>query len=274
VYRLINEPAIYIALTLVGANLLHALVHGLLAKLMRMRLDEVSVFYFGRTHHPIGNGVLRVGWLPMGSYVAPAGLPIDEEMDAALAQTPPQPYEYRSRPLWQRVIFSLSGLGSMAIGVLICIKLANSQQSFIANLYDWWSEVCLFLEYLAWKTPPQPFLDALYNIGSRSLLFYTGASWLSLLLLFAMLPTGVVGRAIWRFLGIYKSKFGAVLTLLILILSFFVWAYMILMMFYMLIKVYNLGYLILFLVNFLATSCACALVVRWIATKLGKNAVL
>jgi hypothetical protein len=269
---MIHEPAIYIALTLVLANLLHALVHGILAKVMGMRLDEVSVFYFNRTHHPIGNGVLRVGWLPMGAYVAPAGLPIDAAMDEVLAKTTPQPYEYRSRPLWQRVIFSLSGVGSMAIGVLLCIKLANSQQSFVLNFQDWLQQVRLFFEFMLWQRNPKDFVDALFAMGSRSLLFYTGASWLSLFLVSAMMPTGVVGRAIWRFLGIYDTKIGAALTAIFLAFTFLIWLYMMAMMAFMLIKIYSIGYLILFILNFLATSFVCALIVRWSANKLGKNA--
>jgi hypothetical protein len=269
----IHEPAIYIALTLVAANILHALVHGVLAKVMRMRLDEISIFYFGRTHHPIGKGVLRVGWLPFGAYVAPAGLPVDEAMDAELAKTTPQPYEYRSRSLLQRVIFSLSGVGSMAIGVLLCIKLANPHQAFLLNFADWLQQVNLFIEFLTWHREPQPFLDALYTMGSRGLLFYTGASWLSLFLVSAMMPTGVVGRAIWRFLGIYESKIGAALTIIFITLVFLAWLYMILMMAYMIVKIYSIGYLIVFALNFLATSCTCALIIRWVANKLGKNAV-
>ena len=270
---MIHEPAIYIALTLVAANILHALVHGVLAKAMGMRLDEVSVFYFNRTQHPIGNGILRVGLLPMGAYVAPAGLPIDEAMDAVLAKTAPQPYEYRSRPLWQRAIFSLSGVGSMAIGVLLCIKLANSQQSFALNFQDWLHQVRLFFEFMLWQRSPKDFVDALFAMGSRSLLFYTGASWLSLFLVSAIMPTGVVGRAMWRHLGIYDTKIGAAFTFVFLIATFTIWVYMMAMMAYMLVKIYSIGYLIVFILNFLATSFACALIVRWSANKLGKNAV-
>jgi hypothetical protein len=269
---LLHEPAIYIALTLVAANILHALVHGILAKAMRMRLDEVSIFYFGRTRHPIGNGILRVGWLPMGAYVAPAGLPVDAEMDAELAKTKPQPYEYRSRPLWQRVVFSLSSVAIMAVSVLICIKLANSQQSFVLNFADWLQQVRLFFEFLLWQRNPKDFIDALFDMGSRSLLFYTGASWLSLFLFSALMPTGVVGRAIWRFFSIYETKAGAALTLGFLIATFTIWIYMMLMMAFMIIKIYSLGYLIVFILNFLATSFTCALIIRWGANKLGKNA--
>lgn len=270
---MIHEPAIYIALTLVAANILHALVHGILAKGMRMRIEEVSIFYFGRTHHPIGNGILRVGWLPLGAYVAPAGLPVDEAMDAALAKTTPQPYEYRSRPLWQRVIFSFSGVAIMAFSVLICIKLASSQQSFALNFQDWLTQVRLFFEFMVWQRSPKDFVEALFVMGSRSLLFYTGASWLSLFLFSAMMPTGVVGRAIWRFFGIYETKAGAALTFGFLIATFITWLYMMLMMAYMIIKIYTFGYLIVFILNFLATSFACALIIRWVANKLGKNAV-
>lgn len=267
---IISEPAVYIALTLVVANLLHALVHGGLAKALGIRLQEVSVFYFGRTHHNIGRGVLRVGWLPMGSYVAPVGI---VSLDGESEPTAAQAYEYRSRPFWQRALFSLSGVASLTLGVVLCILLANPHQSFVANFMDWLTQMRLFFEYLAWQRAPSDFVNTLYHLSRRSLLLLTGASWLSINMFFALLPTGIVGRAVWRFLHIYDSRFGAAITLGLLIFSGGGWAYMLLMMLYMVIKVQTFPYLLIFVLNFLITSCLCALIVRWIAQKIGKNAL-
>ncbi len=264
------EPAIYIALTLVGANLLHALVHGVLAKALGIRLDEISVFYFGRSTHRLNNTTIRVGWLPLGAYVAPLGM-IAPEGEAE--PTPAAAYEYRSRPLWQRALFSLSGVFSLAFGVLFCVFLASPKHGFFVNLEEWSQQIRLFFDYLAWQRNPKDFIDALYSIGGRKLLFYTGASWLSMLAAFGLLPTGVVGRAIWRFFGFYETKFGAIITAIFITVTTIAWAYMVLMMLLMIVKTYSLLYMLIFALTFLLTSCACALVVRWVVQKFSKNAV-
>ncbi|MEY4928049.1 MAG: hypothetical protein RI894_2485 [Bacteroidota bacterium] len=264
------EPAIYIALTLVGANLLHALVHGLLAKALGIRLDEISVFYFGRSTHKLNNTTVRVGWIPMGAYVAPVGMiPPEGESEP----TPAAAYEYRSRPFWQRALFSLSGVASLVFGVFFCVFLASPSHHFFQSLGEWLQQMHLFFEYLMWKRSPKDFTDILYNLGARKLLFYTGASWLSMLAAFAVLPTGVVGRAIWRFFSVYETKFGAFLTGLILVIITLAWVYMLLMMLLMVLKIYSMLYMLFFLATFILTSCTCALVVRWIVRKLGKNTI-
>ncbi len=264
------EPAIYIALTLVGANLLHALVHGVLAKALSIRLDEISIFYFGRSTHKLRNTTVRVGWLPLGAYVAPRGMIAPEGEDAPTSAAAD---EYRSRPFWQRALFSLSGVFSLVFGVLFCVFLASPSHNFFTNLGEWSQQIRLFFEYLAWQRSPKDFIDALYSIGNRKLLFYTGASWLSVLASFGVLPTGVVGRAIWRFFGVYDTKPGAFFTAVLITAVTIAWAYTVLMMLLMIIKTYSLGYMLVFTLTFLLTSCACALVVRWVVQKFGKNAV-
>ena len=270
---IISEPAIYIALTLVCANLLHLFVHGVLAMLLGIRIDEMSVFYFGRSHHRINNTAIRVGWLPLGSYVAPAGaMPPDYDPEAAANLDTPREFEYRSRPYWQRGLFSLAGVLSLAFGVIACILLANPHKNFIENCIEWWSQMRLFFGYLAWQISPKPFVDILYHLNSRELLLLTGASWLSLMMVGAILPTGVVGRAIWRFLHLYDNKFSALITGLFIAFVSLSWVYMAFMMCFMIIKVWNMASLLVFVLNFLVTSCFCTLIIRWVAHKIGKNA--
>ena len=262
------EPAIYIALTLIVANLLHTLVHGLFAKALGIRLDEISVFYFGRTTHKFRNTTLRVGWLPFGSYVAPVGvIPLAGDSEP----TPAAAYEDRSRPAWQRALFSLSGVVSLCLCVLICVLLATPQHRFVDNMAEWSQQIRLFFDYLAWQRSPKDFVDTLYSIGARKLLFYTGASWLSLSASFAMLPTGVVGRAIWRFFGIYETRFGAFLTAVFLVASTILSLYLYLMMLLMVLKIFNLLYMLFFTLTFLLTCCSIALVLRWVVQKFAKN---
>ena len=50
-----------------------------------------------------------IGWLPLGGYVKISGM-IDESMDREQMKKPPQPYEFRSKPSWQRLIIMLGGV--------------------------------------------------------------------------------------------------------------------------------------------------------------------
>lgn len=50
--------------------------------------------------HP-ENTEYGIGWLPLGGYCAIAGM-IDESMDKEAMKLPPQPYEFRTKPAWQR----------------------------------------------------------------------------------------------------------------------------------------------------------------------------
>lgn len=50
-----------------------------------------------------------IGWLPMGGYVKIAGM-VDESMDVEQLKKPAQPWEFRSKPAWQRLIIMLGGV--------------------------------------------------------------------------------------------------------------------------------------------------------------------
>jgi regulator of sigma E protease len=50
-----------------------------------------------------------IGWLPLGGYVKIAGM-IDESMDTEQMKRPPQPWEFRSKPAWQRLIIMVAGV--------------------------------------------------------------------------------------------------------------------------------------------------------------------
>ena len=57
----------------------------------------------------IGETVYGIGWLPLGGYVKIAGM-IDESMDKEQMAQPPQPWEFRSKPAWQRLIIMVGGV--------------------------------------------------------------------------------------------------------------------------------------------------------------------
>ena len=57
----------------------------------------------------VGDTEYGVGWLPLGGYVKISGM-IDESMDKEQMKQPPQPWEFRSKPAWQRLIIMLGGV--------------------------------------------------------------------------------------------------------------------------------------------------------------------
>ena len=50
----------------------------------------------------VGETEYGIGWLPLGGYVKIAGM-VDESMDKEQMKQPPQPWEFRSKPAWQRL---------------------------------------------------------------------------------------------------------------------------------------------------------------------------
>src|SRR5690606_39103892 len=75
-----------------------------------------------------------IGWLPLGGYVKIAGM-IDESMDTEQLAGPPQPWEFRSKPAWQRLIVMLGGVTvNIILGIFIFWMLVFSKgEAYIAN---------------------------------------------------------------------------------------------------------------------------------------------
>ncbi|MDO4190248.1 MAG: RIP metalloprotease RseP [Bacteroidales bacterium] len=59
-----------------------------------------------------------IGWLPLGGYCSIAGM-VDESMDPTVTNTEPQPWEYRSKKTWQRLLIITGGVVNNFIGALI-----------------------------------------------------------------------------------------------------------------------------------------------------------
>src|SRR5476651_1668536 len=103
--------------------ILHELGHFLAARAFGIKVEKfylffdawgVSVFKFNFKGVEYG-----MGWLPLGGYVKIAGM-IDESMDTAQMEGPAQPWEFRSKPAWQRLIVMLAGIFvNICLGIFI-----------------------------------------------------------------------------------------------------------------------------------------------------------
>ncbi|HRN58268.1 MAG TPA: RIP metalloprotease RseP, partial [Agriterribacter sp.] len=92
--------------------IIHELGHYLTAKWFKCRVEKFYLFFdpwFSLFKKKVGETEYGVGWLPLGGYVKIAGM-IDESMDKEQMNKPPQPWEFRSKPAWQRLIIMVAGV--------------------------------------------------------------------------------------------------------------------------------------------------------------------
>ncbi|SFC94141.1 RIP metalloprotease RseP [Algibacter pectinivorans] len=91
---------------------LHELGHFIPAKAFKTRVEKFYLFFdvkFSLFKKKIGGTEYGIGWLPLGGYVKISGM-IDESMDTEQMAQEPQPWEFRSKPAWQRLIIMLGGV--------------------------------------------------------------------------------------------------------------------------------------------------------------------
>jgi len=129
--------AIQLLLSLSILIVLHELGHFIPAKLFKTRVEKFYLFFdvkYSLFKKKIGETVYGIGWLPLGGYVKIAGM-IDESMDKEQMAKPPQPWEFRSKPAWQRLIIMLGGVTvNFVLAILIYIGLAFAYgDQFIEN---------------------------------------------------------------------------------------------------------------------------------------------
>jgi regulator of sigma E protease len=102
----------------------HEFGHLIAAKYFGMRVEQFSIgfppkiwsFKKGETEYAISA-------IPLGGYVKISGM-IDESLDTETMKQPPQPWEFRSKPAWQRLIVMLGGITvNVIVGVIIFIGL-------------------------------------------------------------------------------------------------------------------------------------------------------
>ena len=92
--------------------ILHELGHFIPAKYFKTKVEKFYLFFdvkFSLFKKKIGETEYGIGWLPLGGYVKIAGM-IDESMDTEQMKQEPQPWEFRSKPAWQRLIIMLGGV--------------------------------------------------------------------------------------------------------------------------------------------------------------------
>jgi len=101
---------------------LHEMGHFFPARWFGARVEKFYLFfdpYFELFKKKIGDTEYGIGWLPLGGYVKISGM-IDESMDKEQMKLPPQPWEFRSKPAWQRLIIMLGGVTvNFILGFLI-----------------------------------------------------------------------------------------------------------------------------------------------------------
>ncbi|PRP67891.1 RIP metalloprotease RseP [Nonlabens agnitus] len=115
---------------------LHELGHFIPARLFKIKVEKFYLFFdikFSLFKKKIGETVYGIGWLPLGGYVKIAGM-IDESMDKEQMALPPQPWEFRSKPAWQRLIVMLGGvIVNVLVGFIIYAGIMYSQGTQVAH---------------------------------------------------------------------------------------------------------------------------------------------
>ncbi|WP_233861747.1 RIP metalloprotease RseP [Tenacibaculum piscium] len=129
--------AVQFILSLSLLIVLHELGHFIPAKIFKTKVEKFYLFFdykFSIFKKKIGDTVYGIGWIPLGGYVKIAGM-IDESMDTEQMSKPAQPWEFRSKPAWQRLIIMLGGVTVnfiLGIVIYICLMYAYGEK-FLPN---------------------------------------------------------------------------------------------------------------------------------------------
>ncbi len=109
---------------------LHEMGHFIPAKLFKTRVEKFYLFfnpYFSLFKKKIGETEYGIGWLPLGGYVKISGM-IDESMDKDQMDKPAEPWEFRAKPAWQRLIIMLGGV---TVNIILAVLI------YIGVMYTW-----------------------------------------------------------------------------------------------------------------------------------------
>ncbi len=105
---------------------LHEFGHYLPAKWFNVKVEKFYLFFdykFSLFKKKIKETEWGIGWIPLGGYVKISGM-IDESMDKEQMAKPPEPWEFRSKPAWQRLIVMIGGVTvNLIVGCVIYIGL-------------------------------------------------------------------------------------------------------------------------------------------------------
>ena len=143
--------AIQLLMSLSLLIILHELGHFIPARIFKTRVEKFFLFFdvkFALFQKKIGETTYGIGWLPLGGYVKISGM-IDESMDTEQMQRPAQPWEFRSKPAWQRLIIMLGGVTvNLILGFLIYMMIL-----FV------WGKNTLYSEALPLGLDPSPIAE-------------------------------------------------------------------------------------------------------------------
>src|SRR5450631_1085377 len=107
-----GSKAAQLILSLSLIVIVHEFGHYLPSKLFKCRVEKFFLFFdpwFSLVKKKVGETVYGIGWLPLGGYVKISGM-IDESMDTEAMNKPAEPWEFRSKPAWQRLIIMIGGV--------------------------------------------------------------------------------------------------------------------------------------------------------------------
>lgn len=110
--------------------IIHEFGHFVFAKLFKTRVEKFYLFFdpwFSIFKFRKGETEYGLGWLPLGGYVKISGM-IDESMDREQMKQPPQPWEFRSKSSWERLLIMTAGVFFNFIFALLI---------YVSVLYTW-----------------------------------------------------------------------------------------------------------------------------------------
>ena len=113
--------------------ILHELGHFIPARLFKTRIEKFYLFFdpwFSLFKYKKGDTEYGIGWLPLGGYVKISGM-IDESLDKEQMKLPPQDWEFRAKPAWQRLIIMIGGV---TVNVLLAIVI------YVMVMFTWGEE--------------------------------------------------------------------------------------------------------------------------------------
>jgi regulator of sigma E protease len=106
--------------------ILHEMGHFFPAKWFKCRVEKFYLFFnpwFSLVKKKVGETEYGLGWIPLGGYVKISGM-VDESMDKEQMKLPPKPWEFRSKPAWQRLIIMLGGVTvNIILAIIIFIMI-------------------------------------------------------------------------------------------------------------------------------------------------------
>lgn len=121
--------------------IIHEFGHFIAAKIFKVKVEKFYLFFdlggFSLFKFKRGDTEYGMGWLPLGGYVKIAGM-VDESMDKEQLKQPPQPWEFRTKPAWQRFIIMFAGV---FMNVLLAIIIYIGMLSHYGEQYLPTSEV-------------------------------------------------------------------------------------------------------------------------------------